>query len=279
MEPSLTFDHRVLPSKDGDIDWDLVAPRYHDHIMGPFAPEMVERKGGKARNLLLNYIDGLPFDNSEIVGVADIGCGPGNLIPFLAGRNVSLTGIDRSAAALSIARAKAGILNVDFRAIQADMLELETADTFDLVLSVNSIIPKCRGDVVKSLTRMRDCLKPTGKIAAILPSFDTTEYLLGLWEAHSGQDGSSAGIAETFKQAKKMSIVEKSYADDGVHVQCYHTPETIALEFPMAGLRLRHPPEKLYYPWELTKRFDYGFFPQADEEIWDWFVVAEPAER
>jgi len=31
----------------------------------------------------------------------------------------------------------------------------------------------------------------------------------------------------------------------------------------------------------LTKRFDYGYFPEANQEIWDWFVVAEaaPARR
>lgn len=42
-----------------------------------------------------------------------------------------------------------------------------------------------------------------------------------------------------------------------------------------ADLRLTCEPEKVYYPWELTRRFDYGYFPLAKEEIWDWFIVAE----
>jgi len=29
----------------------------------------------------------------------------------------------------------------------------------------------------------------------------------------------------------------------------------------------------------MTKRFDYGEFPDASEEIWDWFVVARVRDR
>ena len=40
--------------------------------------------------------------------------------------------------------------------------------------------------------------------------------------------------------------------------------------------------QEVYYPWDLTKKFDYGYFPfkckktkEKNKEIWDWFVVAE----
>lgn len=65
------------------------------------------------------------------------------------------------------------------------------------------------------------------------------------------------------------------YADDGVHPQAYHAQDTIVEEFKRAGLLITSKLTKVYYPWELTRRFDYGYFPDAEEEIWDWFVVAK----
>src|SRR5438477_5903141 len=76
------------------IDWDALAPKYHFHILSPFAPEM------DGRNPLLDDLLALPL---ERLAVADFGCGPGNLIPHLAGRGVRLVGIDASAASLDIA--------------------------------------------------------------------------------------------------------------------------------------------------------------------------------
>ncbi len=77
------------------------------------------------------------------------------------------------------------------------------------------------------------------------------------------------------KDAKKADDDNQMYADDGNNVQCYHTEDTIRAEFGSAGLRITEALEKVYYPWDLTREFDYGYFPDADEEIWDWFVVAE----
>ena len=76
------------------------------------------------------------------------------------------------------------------------------------------------------------------------------------------------------KKTKKFDREQKSWADDNIHIQCFHTPETIEREFWDAGLSVIGEPQKIYYPWEMARRFDYGYFP-GKEEIWDWFVLAE----
>lgn len=35
--------------------------------------------------------------------------------------------------------------------------------------------------------------------------------------------------------------------------------------------------EKVTYPWELCKKYNYDYFP-GEKEIWDWFVVAKKTE-
>ena len=85
----------------------------------------------------------------------------------------------------------------------------------------------------------------------------------------------SCWLHEQFNQGKRVDEDALAYADDGCNTQCYHTKTSIIEETKKAGLRLLISPTKIYYPWTLTKRFDYGYFPDATEEIWDWFIIAE----
>jgi hypothetical protein len=64
------------------------------------------------------------------------------------------------------------------------------------------------------------------------------------------------------------------YADDGVSQQCNHTAEMLRNELTAADLGEDLRLEKVYYPWELTMKLDYGYFPNAPEQIWDWLITA-----
>ncbi len=279
-EPHLIFRYRKLPAKGDDIDWDVVAEDYHNYILGPFAPEMVAPdKEGKFRNTVLNYLHSIPGEDLQQLEIADFGCGPGNLIPHLARKVVKLTGIDKSNRALEIAAKLAKEHGIEFMSHCVDFRKLDLKERYDLVVCVNSILPESRQDVLRILKVIRQHLKPSGKLVAILPSYDTTKYLRSLWHDHYATVLNNKIHAEriiaALKITKKADDVNHAYADDGNIVQCYHTPESIKQEFAAAGLKLIVGPEKVYYPWELTKRFDYGYFPNAKEEIWDWYVVAE----
>lgn len=282
-EPNLIYGYRRLPSKNGDIDWDIVSEDYHHYILGPFAPEMVSPdQTGRIRNKLIDYLNQIPAEDLSSLEIADFGCGPGNIIPFIARKITTITGVDISQGALDIAKSVAEINNIKFESVCTDILTLDENKKYDLIISVNSVLPKNRELVLALLIKMRACLKPSGKIVAILPSFDTTKYLKELWKEYYRKSTQNekhvARIERAFIETKKMDDSQLSYSDDGHNSQCYHTEASIIKEFPESGLRLTMKPEKVYYPWELTRRFDYGYFPNAKEEIWDWFVVAERSE-
>lgn len=241
---------------------------------------MVERSEatGTMRNLLVEELQSLMWGSFGKVAIADFGCGPGFLIEHLAGRIEAITAIDSSEASLKIAADKARENGVRFKKVHKDIRELDLEDRFDVIVSSNSVLPRDRRDVVKMLAVMRRHLAPGGRLYAILPSYDTTLYLQGLWRKHYRETLKSRQhadrIVEAFRKNKRANDDEYSYADEGQVVQCYHTPDTIRREFHAAGLRYVREPRKVHYPWQLANRFDYGNF-EGEEEIWDWFVVAE----
>ena len=276
----MTQNYKHLPSKNGQIDWDIVCEDYHSYILSPFAPEMLTNDHqGKSRNLLLNYLNAIPDKELCEMDVLDFGCGPGNLIPHLANKTKTLVGLDLSKNSLKIAARLASELTANnFKSICSNLLELDSIYKFDLVISSNSILPTNRNEVTRLLTKIHDCLKPGGKLVAILPSFDTTIYLQSLRDDLHNKlidiKDNSANPTCAFSNHKLMDAKTLSYADDGKHIQCYHTKESIIQETFNSGLRVLIGPEKVYYPWKLTQKFDYGYFPDAREEIWDWFIVA-----
>ncbi len=268
----MKLNHPKLPSKDNDIDWDVICEDYHSYILSPFALEMINKDDdGKSRNLLLNYIETIPAVELKKMNVLDVGCGPGNLIPYLVGKINLLVGVDISKESLRIAEQLAtSSANIDFVPHCINILDFEVTNKFDLIISSNSILPSSRKEVFNLFRKIRECLTPTGIFLAILPSFDTILYLKSLWENQGNNQ-----VSQTFITEKLMNEKELAYADDGHHSQCYHTKDSIKIELGTSGLQLTQEPKKVYYPWELTHKFDYGYFPHAKEEIWDWFIVAK----
>ena len=246
------------------MDWDAVAPEYHAHVLSPFAPEMTGRNPLVA-DLLTMYLD-----NRDI---ADFGCGPGNLLPHLAGRGARVVGIDASPVALGIATQVAGRHGVDFEPCCGDFRSVDLPHRFDVVVSINSVLPPAREEVVPLLAVMRQALAPDGRLLAILPSYDTTRFLRRLIAARDGEQAANEWDVRHLSDDGQLL-----FADDGVTRQAYHSPESMADELPRAGLCIVGDPVKVRYPWSLTSRFDYGDFPDAPEEVWDWYVVAQRAE-
>jgi SAM-dependent methyltransferase len=293
-EPLTMFRNPALPratnepiQSDSDvysdgIDWNAVSPNYHDCIIGPWAPAMVKRdsQGNKSRNLLLNTFDRYSADELRKKRILDLGCGPGTILESLVGKVTEIHGLDFSQTALEIAQKKAMELGIDFIPIKKDMRTYEATQKFDLILASNSILPRKRADVVTILGKIKDNLADDGLLLAILPSFDTCQYLLSRWEKiyrhRSSDEAYVQKCVEAFQRSKKMNVDDLTYADDGVHSQCFHTPDSIAREFRAAGLEVIGKLQKVLYPWNYAKDFDYGYFP-GTPEIWDWFVEARRA--
>ena len=212
----------------------------------------------------------MPLDGLDI---ADFGCGPGNLIPHLARLGAQLVGVDASAASIALATEVAERHAVAFEAVCGDFRTIELPNQFDVVVAINSVLPPARDEVVPLLAAMQQALKPDGRLLAILPSYDTTRYVRGLIATHDGEAAAAAWDARHRSDDDQLL-----FADDGVTQQAYHSPGSMTDELLRAGLRIVGDPVKVRYPWSLTSRFDYGDFPDAPEEIWDWYVVAQRAE-
>ncbi|MDZ7732544.1 MAG: hypothetical protein U5R31_04995 [Acidimicrobiia bacterium] len=147
------------------------------------------------------------------------------------------------------------------------------------MVTVNSILPDTRDDVAAMLATVAAHLDPDGgRFVAIMPAYDATRHLRRLWHDHTlattGSPAEAERVAAAFHRQRHMDDTLLRYADDGASPQSYHTPDSLDRELTAAGLELLEEPAKVHYPWELARRFDYGWFPDADEEIWDWFVVA-----
>lgn len=263
-----------------NVDWDIVSADYHNWIISPWAAEMTApdpKRGGTRRNRLLAALDAFAPDELRHRSMLDYGCEPGNMLKFLDGRVAEVSGLDLSRAALEISRSIAAQLRIRFRAIEADMRGYVAEHPFDLIVSCNAVLPRSRDDVVAIFRRMAQNLKPDGRLMMILPSYDTCLALLA-YTTKAGERISAdrAGAIErdiaVFRAAKKMDDVALSFADDGEHAQCFHTPLSIRSELGAAGFRIGAM-EKVEYPWDYARKFDYGYFPDQPE-IWDWYVEA-----
>lgn len=277
------------PSRPGtdrytdSVDWDRVADDYFNWILGPLASVMVTpdpRKSNMIRNVLITRL--LEFPDLKQMRILDYGCGPGNLLEVISGKVGKIYGLDISDRALAIASEKAANLDLEFIPMKGDMRTYVSEEKFDVIISINSLLPTKRTDIALMLKKVLENLSTTGRFLAIVPSFDTCVALAEHWEEsykeHSKNHKHVKMCAAAFKAAKKMDKETLSFADDGVHIQCFHTKESIEKEFPKAGLRIVGDLEKVEYPWEYARDFDYGYFPHKPE-IWDWFVeaVKEPA--
>ena len=275
----------ALPGTDGDmdeVDWDKVSERYFDLVISPWSPTMTSpdfKNQNQARNILLNVMN--QYDATELKKkrIIDYGCGPGNILEFLKGRIGEISGLDSSKKALAICEEKAKICGIKFIRIEEDMRKFVAKEPFDIIVSTNAVLPKRREDVLKIFAGMHQNLRADGRLLLILPSFDACLALAEYWEEYyrrlSDFDNEYVRrCTSAFKSAKKMDEANLSFADDGVHTQCFHTPASIEQELGLSGFEIVGELRKIEYPWDYARRYDYGYFPDKPE-IWDWYVEAK----
>jgi len=124
-------------------------------------------------NPLLNYINSLPGKSDMVV--ADVGCGNGGFVLELAKHPFrKIYGGDSSDNMLETARRNCRELSDKVIIKKLDALDLsEHYGEFDIVFSLNSILPRNPSDTPVMLREIARALKPRGLFVAVLPSFDT----------------------------------------------------------------------------------------------------------
>jgi 2-polyprenyl-3-methyl-5-hydroxy-6-metoxy-1,4-benzoquinol methylase len=99
----------------------------------------------------------------------DLGCGTGGMCRHLAERGAQITGIDFSAKAIEVAKKLSAGDNPRYRV--GSMFDLDDKGVYDSIVSWASITMACqnRGELLNVMTRLRNAVKPDGKILLIEP--------------------------------------------------------------------------------------------------------------
>jgi SAM-dependent methyltransferase len=205
--------------------------------------------------------------------VADLGCGIGPLLPFLAERFQTVYAVDFAQGMLARARDKVGASkNVVFleRPLQ-DLAPLH--GKLDVGVAVNSFVMPDVRDIDRALEETRRCLKPGGVFLGILPAMDAVHYqtmlLYDLALARGQPPDAARKHAAAVNDHGDYDFAFSQCAFDGIQQHFWH-PFEIRYRFEKAGFRLTRL-KKVHLAWrqfagsrELTKH----------PPPWDWFFAA-----
>lgn len=247
--------------------WDSVAWDYESKVLSPLYPEV--------KNPLWEFVNQLsPNDYKKVL---DLGCGTGKLLGFLSQRFEEVWGIDWSKSMLQIAQSENGT-NRNVRLKRMDIRNLEVFyDYSDIIFSINTIASYSLTVAKEMLEETFKALKVGGIFVAVFPAFDAVLYQRELTCAAYIERDLTFSEAERktddyFVRRNKLNLENRTYADDGVHDQKMFTEDEIHSLLQEIGFK-DIVTKKVLYPWELCKKYGYGYFP-GKPEIWDWFSVA-----
>ena len=148
------------------------------------------------------------YKNSDGNKLLDVACGTGNHLEYFK-ENFSCTGIDLNEEMIDIA--KSNISDVTFN--QADMIDFNLDDTFDVILCLFSSIGyvKTYENLEKTIGNFFNHLK-SGGILIIEPWFTKSAYTVGL-PSMTTYDGDDIKIARlnTTKVKNNLSVMEMHY--------------------------------------------------------------------
>lgn len=180
MGPSTLYDHPALYDR-------LVPPGPCEAFYGALAPE-----GSR---------------------VLDLACGTGRLTVPLA-RRFEVTGLDRSAAMLATARAKAMSSGVSIRWLEGDMSEFELEDRFALIqVTCNSLAHLTDHQALAGCLRaVRRHLEPDGVFAFDVVNPDLKTLARPVTErARRAQKGSGVRLRETARYDPVARVRESTW--------------------------------------------------------------------
>jgi SAM-dependent methyltransferase len=253
----------MMPSQDHF--WSKVAPAYETEFIDPYRSDV--------RNPLLDRLRQLAGPRRT---VADLGCGIGPLLPFLAKHFGTVHAVDFAAGMLQRARAHCkGLKNVAF--LEQRLTDLEPlAGRLDVAVAVNSLVMEDIGELEKSLRQIRSALRQGGNFLAILPAMDAVHYLTMLLVDRALARGMP--LAQARQNAAKHCDHElHDFAFGAFHYQGleqhFWQPFEVRYRLRRAGFR-KIRMTKVLLSWE---QFSCVTEMCKHPPPWDWFVQAEPA--
>jgi SAM-dependent methyltransferase len=246
-----------------DHFWSKAAGSYETDFIDPYRPDV--------RSPLLRELRRLADPSGKVV--ADLGCGIGPLLPFLAEHFRTVYAVDFAEGMLERARQRcAGLDNITF--LQRSLTDLAPlAGRLDVAVSVNSLVLPDIPPMEEALRQVRASLKPGGRFLAILPAMDAVHYYTMLL------------VDRALATGKPMAAARKNAA---------HHAEHELYDFAFGQFRFRGLEQHFWQPFEIRYRLERAGFRDVrrarvrlswqqlacGSELkdqpppWDWFVSA-----
>jgi SAM-dependent methyltransferase len=243
--------------------WSRAADGYEKEFIDPYLPGV--------RNPLRDALAALPDTASQTV--ADLGCGIGPLLPFLAERFRRVVAVDFAAGMLQRARQRCpGLGNVEF--LQRSLTDLSPLrGQVEVAVSVNSLVLPDVGELEQALVGIHDAVKPGGHFLGIVPAMDGVHYFTMLLLDRARR----AGMPMAKAKQNAAHHAEHEFYDfafgeflyQGLHQHFWQPFEV--------GYRLRRASfkkvrlAKVHLAWE-----QFGCAADLKDEAppWDWFFHA-----
>jgi SAM-dependent methyltransferase len=249
-----------------DRHWSRHAARYDELFVDPY--------GQDVQNPIWEALAAIPESYNKTV--ADLGCGTGPLLPYLAERFDRVIALDFAPEMLKIAAARlstSAASRVIF--LERSMHELDDlAGQLDVAIAVNSLVMPDTRLIDRTLRSIRASLRPAGQFMGVVPSIDTICYHLLLLVDQSLDQG--LGI----KEAKRLAGLhtERRYYDFafgefhfGGLRQKFWQPFEVEYRLTKAGFSSTSI-GKVLYPWDESVAGEAGL--KAFPRNWDWFFCA-----
>jgi SAM-dependent methyltransferase len=245
-------------------EWSRLAADYERQFIDPYRRDV--------RNPIKRALARVPDAGEKVA--ADLGCGTGPLLPFLAQRFSRVYALDFAEGMLDRARARcAGLANVSYLA--SSLTDLEPLHgRLDVAVAVNSLILPDPRDLTESLSQIRRTLRPGGRLFGIVPAIDSVHYYTMLLLERALDAGKPLAVA--YKNAAHLAE-HKDYdfafgrvAFDGLE-QHFWQPFEVRHRLTRAGfhnVRLK----KVLLSWDQFAVYeDLKQHPPP----WDWFFTAD----
>jgi len=248
------------------LSWSRVAAIYEKEFINPYLPDVHSPLKRTLRRLARRGAQ----------SVADLGCGIGPLLPFLAEHFGDVWAVDFAEGMLARARENThayphiNYLGSTFNDLAPLHGKLEVA------VAVNSFVMPDPRELDACLREVRSCLKPGGCFLGILPAMDAVHYLTMLLV----ERGLNLGQPLDAARQHAAHHNDHAYYDFAFGQFCFQgleqhfwQPFEIHHRLSRAGFRVRQL-KKVHLSW---KQFSGRRDLQQHPAPWDWFFLARPA--
>lgn len=145
--------------------------------------------------------------------VADLGCGPGSLIPFLAGQFGKVVAVDYAEELLAVARARCREPNVSYQCHDLGR-GIDLPFAVEVACCVNALIDPRERKREGMLRALRTAVTPGGVALIVVPAFESVFHVFHTLRGIRRREGAPAGL--TARGAERQLVGEVASFAGGV---------------------------------------------------------------